>query len=282
MDFIDTFVLGNRVLRDLIWGAIIFFCAVGAVRLIQKARTGERGSAWPTRGVWRSLAQNSLLAFMNKIFYVWAIVFFGWLTIDIWPHLGLTPLTPFEAWPLWASVLAAMVLFDFANYWSHRLLHRPWMWAFHSLHHSDEHMNFSTQSRIHVVEFIQMGMIWSILLSWLSLPVAAGFIAGTIRSMHSMYIHSNLPFDHGRFRKVVASPNYHRWHHADSAEVWGNNLADMFPLWDILFGTHHDPGRCDLPLGVSDAPDNVIDGQFYPVKRLYRQFREWQSARKAA
>jgi len=47
----------------------------------------------------------------------------------------------------------------------------------------------------------------------------------------------------------------------------------MFPIWDLAFGTHYDPGTCDIPQGVSDAPKDIIRAQWFPVTYLVRKFR---------
>jgi len=188
---------------------------------------------------------------------------------------GMTRLDPFRSWPLAAQVLVMLVILDFTNYWSHRLLHRPWMWGIHSLHHSDEHMNFSTNFRVHGLEMVQMKMVVVVITGWLSLPAAALAIAVFLRGWYGLYVHSRLPFDHGRLRKVFVSPNYHRWHHADDPAVYGKNLSDMFVIWDLAFGTHYDPGKCDIPQGVSDAPKDIFRAQYFPVTYLVRKFKAW-------
>lgn len=103
---------------------------------------------------------------------------------------------------------------------------------------------------------------------------AAGLaVAVFLRSWYGLYVHSRLPFDHGRFRKVFVSPNYHRWHHADDPSVYGKNLGDMFAIWDLAFGTHYDPGTCNIPQGVSDAPKDIFRAQYFPVTYLVRLFK---------
>jgi hypothetical protein len=69
-------------------------------------------------------------------------------------------------------------------------------------------------------------------------------------SLHNAYVHFEVDIDHGRLNWLIASPRYHRWHHADVPEVYGKNLANIMPIYDIMFGTHYKAGRCDAPMGA--------------------------------
>jgi sterol desaturase/sphingolipid hydroxylase (fatty acid hydroxylase superfamily) len=271
--------------RTLVVSGCVFACLWLARRLLEARAQKSWGFArfFPDKGVLRSVFENFGLTFLNSIL---GAVFFVGLYAAIngfWTDVvGLTPPDLFAGWPFALIVLVLIVMMDFTNYWSHRLLHRPWMWSVHTLHHSDEHMNFSTSFRVHIIEVVQMKLVFMLLMGWMVLPVEALALASILRKWYSCYVHSGLAFDHGRVRKLLVSPNYHRWHHADDPAVYGKNLADMLPLWDLAFGTHHDPGRCNIPAGVSDAPDSVLQGQVYPLVYFWRKRpRLQQAARKA-
>ena len=67
--------------------------------------------------------------------------------------------------------------------------------------------------------------------------------------------HANLDWDFGRFRTVLASPVFHRWHHTSADRGGSSNFAGTFPLFDLLFGTYHMPaGQRPDSYGVDD-PD---------------------------
>lgn len=221
-----------------------------------------------------SYRNNFLQAMFNALVLTGVYSVFDQYLMTFWEDtFGITRLDPFGQWPMIFQIIALLFILDFTNYWSHRLLHRPWMWGIHSLHHSDEDMNFSTSHRVHPLELVQMKLVMVVIVGWLSLPIAAFAIAALTRSWYGLYVHSRFHFDHGRFRKVLASPNYHRWHHADDPAVYGKNLCDMFPIWDLAFGTHYDPGTCNIPQGVSDAPKDIFRGQIFPVVYLVRLFK---------
>src|SRR5262249_54348082 len=88
------------------------------------------------------------------------------LLVQSLTFLSLTPATQIVAnthWtdlraamasqPIWLQVIEIMVLTDLTQYWVHRLFHRiPFLWGFHSVHHSTRTMDWLAGSRMHVVE----------------------------------------------------------------------------------------------------------------------------------
>ncbi|MGB6231722.1 MAG: sterol desaturase family protein, partial [Litorimonas sp.] len=265
-------------------GLFVFALLLTAWRLWERMRAGQASRLddfMPSSDAVWSVTNNIAVMVANT--FIWGAAFAGFFALmnDFWTGaLGLEKVALAAGWPAWAQFILALFILDFGNYWSHRLLHRPWMWEIHSLHHSDRHMNCMTAYRIHGLEIVQMAMVATVITGWIELPAVVVGAAGALRMWNGFYVHSGLPFDHGRFRKLLCSPNYHRWHHADDPAVYGKNLSDMFPLWDILFDTYHDPGWCDVPTGVSDAPDDVVRGQLHPFRRYGEWIWAWVRARR--
>jgi len=254
-------------------GLFVFPPLIIALKILS-GRTKSFRDYLPTKGLLFSFGNNLLVMLINVVFWVAILAGVQAVLNTFWQDtFGLVRPKVFSELPFLAQFVLLLILLDLTNYWSHRLLHRPWMWGIHSLHHSDTHMNYSTAFRVHGLEFLQMTLVAVIFVGWMDLPVTAFGAAALTRIWYGMYVHSRLPFDHGRFRKILVSPNYHRWHHADDPAVYGKNLGDMFPIWDLVFGTHYDPGTCNIPQGVSDAPNDVIRGQVFPVIYLGRLFK---------
>ncbi len=195
-----------------------------------------------------------------------------WLSV-IWIQAGYAALgVPAAFWegvPVWALVLIGLVFHDFANYWAHRVLHMHWLWPIHAIHHSDHDVNGLTAYRVHALETVVMWASYTVLLSWLGLPADAVGIGAVLITLHVIYVHVDVDWDHGPFRMWLASPRFHRWHHADVKAAYGKNLAGMFPVFDRLFGTYYTAGRCDAATGAPGVPANDVVGlMLYP-------FAEW-------
>lgn len=187
-------------------------------------------------------------------------------------RLGIPTLAP-EFWdgvPLAAVALVGIIAKDFADYWNHRLMHTKWGWPTHAAHHSDTHVNAFTVYRVHILESVVMTASYIVLLTWLQMPQAIP-VAVLFSYIHNMYVHMDLDIGHGPFTLLVASPRFHRWHHADEPEAYGKNLANLIPLWDRLFGTYYYPGACTARMGALST--GVEDKN--PIAIYTYPFREW-------
>ena len=136
-----------------------------------------------------SYRNNIMVTFLNVFTWTALFVVFDKYLINFWEDtFNMSRLDPFANWPLVAQCIVLLFILDFTNYWSHRLLHRPWMWGIHSLHHSDETMNFSTSFRVHGLELVQMKLVTVVIIGWLSLPASAFAIAIFLRGLTQLLL----------------------------------------------------------------------------------------------
>ncbi len=179
-----------------------------------------------------------------------------------------------NGWPLVVQVIIVCAATDFSNYWAHRILHTKYFWGIHAVHHSDDDITWTTSLRVHFLELVVMGINFFFLIGWLNFTPEAIAFAAPILVWYNYYIHCQLGFTHGPARKIIVSPNYHRWHHTDEPKAYNKNFADVLPLWDILFGTRYDPGVSTGKLGVPGVPKGVTDSLFYPFHYWAMLWRE--------
>lgn len=177
-----------------------------------------------------------------------------------------------DAWPVWATVLVAVMVLDCVNYWNHRLLHTRFFWGVHAVHHADKHMTWTTSYRVHVLEGLLMAFGVILLSGWINLPIEAVATAGIIQGLHNKYVHCQLGWTHGPLRRWIISPNNHRWHHASVPEAYNKNFGDMFTIWDRVFGTYYDPAICDVPIGLDEGPHSLVDIMIHPFAYWLREY----------
>ena len=189
------------------------------------------------------------------------------------------PRLPREMWnglPLPLTYLILCLSYDFVLYWIHRILHMRWLWPMHAVHHSDPDLHFLSWDRAHFMEqvFIQLSFFFA--LSWMGLTLNEVILLALARNFHQYYVHSNIDWDHGPFNIILASPQYHRWHHADDPAAHDKNFASSFPIWDKLFGTYYYPGSCtNIPTGFPESPGNDIPQLvLYPFKEWFGMIKE--------
>jgi sterol desaturase/sphingolipid hydroxylase (fatty acid hydroxylase superfamily) len=91
------------------------------------------------------------------------------------------------------------------------------------------------------------------------LEVLAGVLPGA--ALHGLLLHANVRWSFGPLRYVIASPAFHRWHHAADAEGRDKNFAGLLPVWDLIFGTFHMPGRPPVRCGVDEEVPKGFFGQ---------------------
>ncbi len=192
--------------------------------------------------------------------------------------LGIPTLAP-DFWSghlFWIGMIVAVVALDFCDYVIHRLMHTKWIWPAHAAHHSDTFVNAFSTYRVHFLEPVLMMVNYMVVLTWMQLPQLIPVVV-LLRLVHNTYIHMDLPWDHGRFKYLIASPMFHRWHHADVPQAQGKNLANIIPAFDVLFGTYYMPGPCHekmgaLASGIEDK--NPILIWIYPFQQWARLIRK--------
>jgi sterol desaturase/sphingolipid hydroxylase (fatty acid hydroxylase superfamily) len=87
--------------------------------------------------------------------------------------------------------------------------------------------------------------------------------------LHSTLLHANVRFDFGPLKHVLATPQFHHWHHGIEKEAIDVNFAIHFPILDKLFGTHHLPGKSwptGYGVGGHPVPDGHLNQCMYPLK----------------
>lgn len=171
------------------------------------------------------------------------------------------------ALPFWVQLPAVILISDIGFYCAHRTFHKvPWLWKFHAVHHSIEELDWLAAHRVHPVDQIitkSASLVPIFALGFSAAPIAVYFL---IYHWQSLLLHSNVAIPFGPLRWLVASPQFHHWHHANHVEAFDKNFAGQLSVLDWLFGTMHMPGKA-LPTryGTDDpVPDGYVQQLAYP------------------
>jgi sterol desaturase/sphingolipid hydroxylase (fatty acid hydroxylase superfamily) len=176
-----------------------------------------------------------------------------------------------DSQPWWLQAIEVVFLSDLFVYWGHRLQHKVgFLWRFHSIHHSAEHLDWLAAHREHPIDTVYtMGLInLPAFIMGFPLETIAGMLA--FRGLWAIYIHSNVRLPLGPLRALVGAPELHHWHH--SRERDAGNYANISPLMDLLFGTYRCPPHEPDAFGVSEPlPKSYLGQLLHPFKALQKR-----------
>jgi sterol desaturase/sphingolipid hydroxylase (fatty acid hydroxylase superfamily) len=189
---------------------------------------------------------------------------------------GIVSLRSDGGW-FFPSLVIYLLLYDLKQYGVHVLSHfSRFFWSMHSLHHSARVVTVTSSTRhywlgdlIGSVFIVPFGLL-------LRVPVEILVVAAPLRTLVIALSHTNIRASFGFLSLVITGPQYHRIHHSRHPEHADKNFAELFPLWDVVFGTAWRPKPGEFPetgLQDGDTPTGIIDLIVWPVR--HRVGRRW-------
>ena len=214
----------------------------------------------------------------------------GVLSLAWLPGLLLRPLVAMI--PAAILPFVGIALFDLAIYWVHRWSHEvPLLWKFHAVHHSTEHLDWVSGFRNHPVDGAIVAPPFVLLL-------AAGFDAtftgalAIIQILTGLFLHANVRWRLKPLHRLVITPEFHHWHHANERDAHNSNYSVFLPFWDTLFGTYFMPEDRrpeaygiddDMPLGLLGQLQQPFVGAAAPTVMARTTLRHpWRTLRRVA
>jgi sterol desaturase/sphingolipid hydroxylase (fatty acid hydroxylase superfamily) len=206
------------------------------------------------------------------------------LLVQVLTFLSMTPAiqlaahthwTTFRQWvgsqPVVLEIIEIMFLTDLVQYWVHRLFHRiPFLWGFHSVHHSAKSLDWMAGARMHFMEIIVLRGATVIPMYIMGFSAVALHVYILLVYVHSSLVHANIGWNFDHVGKYLVTPRFHHWHHGIDKEAIDVNFAIHFPLLDRVFGTYHLPPH-EWPSGYGIENHPVPRGywkQFmYPFRK---------------
>lgn len=166
------------------------------------------------------------------------------------------------------QTLLAVVLIDFVSYWRHRIMHMPWLWPIHAIHHSSTTLTWLSTERFHIFNHVISSFISIIVVTIFFGPVAAIY-SSLLRRFYNFFIHSNVRIDYGPLNYIFVSPRFHHWHHSRDPRAINCNYTTFFSFFDLIFGSYYLPKDKSFPddLGENDyIKEGLIAHFLYPLR----------------
>ncbi len=183
----------------------------------------------------------------------------------------LAPRPALAALPWLVQLLLFLLIADLLAYASHRWLHAsPRLWPIHAVHHSSTEVDWLSSVRVHPLNDVitRLAQAVPIVLIGFDPAIVAAYVP--LFLVYGVLVHANVDWTFGPLRYVLASPVFHRWHHAAEEHGLNRNFAGLFPFIDLAFGTFHmpldrRPARYGIPDG--DVPETMWGQLRYPLSR---------------
>jgi len=254
------------------WFALSFLFSMLIFIPIEKAFALNKGQKVLRQG-WRTdlmyffvshLAIQFIFLFVNAF----SEVLFGWAVNDTFQGYV-------RSIPIFLQFILATVLADLFQYVTHRLHHKiPFLWKFHSIHHSSETMDWLAGSRTHLFEVLTTRAMVMVPLYLCGFSEQALNAYVILVGVQAVAIHANMGINFGPLRYILATPQFHHWHHSKDREYMDANYCVHLPIIDMLFGTYKCPkGEWPAEYGiVSGEPPPTFWGQLlHPFRSRKKQ-----------
>jgi sterol desaturase/sphingolipid hydroxylase (fatty acid hydroxylase superfamily) len=168
--------------------------------------------------------------------------------------------------PWLLQLLLAISVADFAEWTVHFALHKvPFLWRFHSIHHSSKALDWIAGSRSHFFDD-------TLVRGFILVPLMLGFSQNIILAylvfvtLHATWTHCNFRPNIPWLEKFLVMPRYHHWHHSSQKEAIDKNFAIHFPWVDKLLGTSYCPPHWPERYGLNgeEIPRGFIRQTYEP------------------
>jgi sterol desaturase/sphingolipid hydroxylase (fatty acid hydroxylase superfamily) len=247
---------GSPILIPLLFAAVVPFEKLFPRHPKQKIRRPELGT-----DIAFALAAPVLAIVSTAVAICVGVLSFAWI-----PGLLIRPAV--LAIPTGQRMILGLVLFDLVSYWIHRWSHESaFVWRFHSVHHSTKTLDWISGLRVHPIDGALLAPPFAFLVAAGFSPKLAGGLVG-LQILVGLFLHANVRWRLRALQKIIATPEFHHWHHANEPEAMHSNYSAIIPIWDRLFGTYWMPvDRRPEHYGIDEfVPAGFVAQLCYPLR----------------
>ena len=159
--------------------------------------------------------------------------------------------------PLWAQIAGGFLLLELGIYAWHRTMHNVdflWRW-FHQMHHSPERVDIWGALYFHPFDSVGWAFLSSLaLVLGFGVSAEAAIVINVVATFYGLFQHLNVRTPHW-LGYIIQRPESHSGHHERG--IHARNYSDL-PLWDMIFGTFHNPKTFDGEVGFHEGGSKKV------------------------
>ncbi|WP_064965473.1 sterol desaturase family protein [Tenacibaculum ovolyticum] len=162
--------------------------------------------------------------------------------------------------PFLATYIIANLIGEFLPYLYHRVSHigntnshlSTFLWKTHAIHHLPSSLNWFKTNWIHPFNMLlnTLFKITPILLLGFSKEII--FLVGITHIVIAYISHANIKTEKSFLDYIVVTPQVHHFHHSKKLEE-AKNFSNIFPFWDLLFGTYYNRDGVVEKVGIVES-----------------------------
>ena len=176
---------------------------------------------------------------------------------------------PLGSYSFSSQVIIYLICSDFSMYWLHRAFHCKRLWFYHAVHHSEQQVDWTTAYRFHPINIAFSPVLTDVVMLTLGISPEVMFFLRPFDAFYSLFVHANLNWTFGKLKYVIATPVFHRWHHASNTEAMSKNFAPTLAIWDVIFGTFYMPEKqrpAAYGINEKEYPTGFIQQLLHPFR----------------
>lgn len=181
--------------------------------------------------------------------------------------------------PFFITFIIANLIGEFLPYVYHRISHKGnpnsylslLLWKIHSIHHLPTSLNWFKTNWMHPINMFLNTLLKMMPLLILSFNKEIIFLVFVTHTVIAYASHANIRTKKSFLDYLIVTPQIHHFHHSKKMEE-AKNFSNIFPFWDLLFGTYYNRKGIVKEVGVfinseTDYPKNkaYVKQLMFPV-----------------
>ena len=254
INYFETIPSSHRTMI-LVGGLTIFSLVESAVPLMSLKYNRWRHAGINIFFTLTTILVNFFMAFVLVMASDWAVA----------NEFGLVQ---WLSMPLVATLIIGLLLMDLLGAWlAHWTEHHvKWMWKFHVIHHTDQHVDTTTANRHHPGESVIRFLFTIMATLVVGAPMWLVFLYQSMSVVLSQFNHANIVLPKwldSALVTVFCTPAMHHVHHHYRMPYSDTNYGNIFSFWDRIFQTYSKVDNSKLVYGVDtyfekDEASNIV------------------------